>query len=888
MLLRPINNEAYMLNIKIHKYFNLSSMLCAFSVIFLSACSEKQSNNNPSLNSLIQQGKVYKEQSQFRATMTVAQNAIKIYPEKIDGYLLLADTYTDLGSTRQAIDLLESYTSSKNDLYYFQLLENYISIGKNISALTLLRSHPQEFKKQPSRLLIAEGNLALIEENIREAFSYFNQIPKSDEYYLKSQIGIAKIEIIDGDTDTALNTLNSILGIDQDNIDALQLQSYIYTSQKKYDDAEKTLTHILPLLPASDIFTPQRVSVLQSIIQVLTLQGRSAEATLYTQILSTEMPQFATANQMYTQALNSFKNNDIIKSKSILNDILLDSPGYTKATTLLGVILYGQGNIIEAEKYLSRVVDPETNSKELTQLYLISQIKLNKSNELLDMLDDLITTDTDFDTLSLYAIAAIDQRNTKKAKKALELMHNKDPDSSQLAFLQSRYYGTLKKPNYEKSISILSEALVRDRDNQSLQKAYIGNLLITEKNKQADDYINKISGIKEKSIERDLLIAQYHLYKSDYHKAEVKLKNNLLLEPNNIDTLYTLARAYQAQSKWNSALSVFKKVIEYYPDLVNGYQGTITSIIQQGIEPELLTMSLPKNYNQAVLNLVFSNYLLLKNKLDDANELITKQIDELPIQLQEQNQKIQKQIAIKRTILALKNKKYQKSRVISVENISKNPDEQVFYNILAKTEIEAKQYTEATKVIEQIGARFPGTPLLNIIKADLAWAKGEKKQAVKLYEQSWKTFPDNSIATKIYNALIDSDKIKASIFLSDWLKKLPTSITANISKAMELQSNKQNKQAILAYEKTLNLSPNNLISLNNAAWLYIEHDIDRAEVLAKKAYKLNPNNPSVLDTYGWILFKKGKSSEAKDMIKSALNILPNDLNIKAHWIDVQN
>ena len=48
--------------------------------------------------------------------------------------------------------------------------------------------------------MIAEGNLALGKENIREAFSYFNQIGKQDEYYFDSQIGIAKIEMIDGES----------------------------------------------------------------------------------------------------------------------------------------------------------------------------------------------------------------------------------------------------------------------------------------------------------------------------------------------------------------------------------------------------------------------------------------------------------------------------------------------------------------------------------------------------------------------------------------------------------------------------------------------------------------------------------------------------------------
>lgn len=883
-----MNSEANMFKNKITHYFNLPIALCILSIALLSACSEKQSSNNPSLVSLIQQGKAYKEQYQYKATMAVAQNAIKLYPEQIDGYLLLAASYSDIGSMRDAIHLLENYQYAKNEQYYFQLLENYIDIGKHISALTLLRANPDIFKKQPNRLLIAEGKLALSKENIREAFSYFNQIDKQDEYYFESQIGIAKIEMIDGDFNTAMKTLDAVLAIDKDHIETLKLKSYIYTTQKQYEKAETTLTHILPLLPASDIFTPQRISVLEAIIQVLTLQGRSAEATLYTQILSTEMPEFASANQRYAQALKAFKNKEVEKSKSILNEILTDTPGYTKATTLLGVILYGEGNITEAEQYLSKVIDPETNTKELTQLYLVSQIKLNKSSELLTMLDDLITPDTDFDTLALYSIAALDQKQMDKAKMALELMQNRQPDSSQLAFLQNRYYTSLEQPDYDQANQILTRALTLDESNLTLQKAYIGNLLLDGKMADADSYINNLNARKNKNIEQSLLIAQYNLYRKDYKQAESQLSQIRQTAPEHLDSLYTLAKVYQVQQQWGSALTVFQQIIKYHPDLVNGYQGTIASMLKQGKKPTFKTIPLPEESNNAVLNLVYSNYLLLSKQYQAAHDLLNKDMSLLPAQLQPQKKELQKQVNIKRAISALAKKDYQQSRVIAVENIKKSPDDAVFYNILAKTEIEAQQFSEAKKVIEQITARFPKNQTLDVIKADLSLAKGDTQEAIRLFKQAWSNSKEDATAAKLYATLMRNNKDQAPAFLTEWLIALPDSLAANLSKAMELQQDQQHTQAINTYEKILKVAPNNLISLNNAAWLYIDHDIDKAEALAQKAYSLAPSNPSILDTYGWILFKNGKKDEAKDMIKSALTILPDDVNIQSHWIDVQN
>ena len=41
--------------------------------------------------------------------------------------------------------------------------------------------------------------------------------------------------------------------------------------------------------------------------------------------------------------------------------------------------------------------------------------------------------------------------------------------------------------------------------------------------------------------------------------------------------------------------------------------------------------------------------------------------------------------------------------------------------------------------------------------------------------------------------------------------------------------------------------------------------------MAKKAVTLEPENSSFQDTYGWVLFKLGKYTEAEPWIKKALN-----------------
>ncbi len=82
----------------------------------------------------------------------------------------------------------------------------------------------------------------------------------------------------------------------------------------------------------------------------------------------------------------------------------------------------------------------------------------------------------------------------------------------------------------------------------------------------------------------------------------------------------------------------------------------------------------------------------------------------------------------------------------------------------------------------------------------------------------------------------------------------------------------QKDEAYIAYDSALVYNPSNISALNNYAYyLSLEHrDLDRAEEMSYKTIKAEPNNATYLDTYAWILFEKGKYSEARLYIDDAM------------------
>ncbi len=70
--------------------------------------------------------------------------------------------------------------------------------------------------------------------------------------------------------------------------------------------------------------------------------------------------------------------------------------------------------------------------------------------------------------------------------------------------------------------------------------------------------------------------------------------------------------------------------------------------------------------------------------------------------------------------------------------------------------------------------------------------------------------------------------------------------------------------AFTNYENALASNPANAMVLNNYAYFLTEEggDLDRAYDMSKRAIDLEPDNSTFIDTYAWILFKKGNLDEA--------------------------
>ncbi len=104
-------------------------------------------------------------------------------------------------------------------------------------------------------------------------------------------------------------------------------------------------------------------------------------------------------------------------------------------------------------------------------------------------------------------------------------------------------------------------------------------------------------------------------------------------------------------------------------------------------------------------------------------------------------------------------------------------------------------------------------------------------------------------------------------------------------KAFALEKKGNYRQALQLYERILEHNPDNVNVLNAVAYIMAlipEGDLSRALKLAKKAISRAPNNAAYNDTLGYVYYKRGEYNLAKNFLKKALSLKPDDSDIRKH------
>lgn len=201
--------------------------------------------------------------------------------------------------------------------------------------------------------------------------------------------------------------------------------------------------------------------------------------------------------------------------------------------------------------------------------------------------------------------------------------------------------------------------------------------------------------------------------------------------------------------------------------------------------------------------------------------------------------------------------------------------------------VATKRGGEAIKRLDDYSARYPesslgldakGALLLNDGKADDA--QDAFRLAIKRSPKWWIPYRDLARAQLAAN---DAAAAMETLRKAQPLVDQTEALSAELASQLERQGRVD--EAIGEYEALLRRFPQSDIAANNLAMMLVTYkkdsaSLDRAKQLA--AHFAGSANPSYLDTYGWVLYKRGETAESVPVLESVVAKAPNEPVARFH------
>ena len=225
-----------------------------------------------------------------------------------------------------------------------------------------------------------------------------------------------------------------------------------------------------------------------------------------------------------------------------------------------------------------------------------------------------------------------------------------------------------------------------------------------------------------------------------------------------------------------------------------------------------------------------------------------------------------------------------------------NDDFHSYDTLMAENYYKIESYKEARKIYNSLSKKgeayrwYASKQLARIYLKD-----GDKDKALKILTSAYNSLDQKEIYETFDYAefLKNNEKFEESIYFYSLILNqleedhpLYTEVTDGRGVAYERVGEwiKAEKDLLAS----LKVDPNQAYVINYLAYSWIEKGIKIKESLSmlKKANKLRSNDPYIIDSLGWALFKLERYEESKDYLQSAVKLMPGDPIVNDHYGDV--
>jgi putative PEP-CTERM system TPR-repeat lipoprotein len=200
---------------------------------------------------------------------------------------------------------------------------------------------------------------------------------------------------------------------------------------------------------------------------------------------------------------------------------------------------------------------------------------------------------------------------------------------------------------------------------------------------------------------------------------------------------------------------------------------------------------------------------------------------------------------------------------------------------LAKTYMMSGKPQEAIAEAKKLQREKPKQALGYVLEAELLAAQKKFAEAVVPMREGLARQPGPALAARQLALLQAANRTsEANAFADKWVKEHPKDVAFLVIVGQQRQQRGDVAGAMSAYRAALEIDDDNVVVLNNLAWMLNEQGKPEARDYAERAYQLAPLQPSIVDTYGTVLVKQGDTGRGLALLRMATNLQPGDPRLR--------
>jgi tetratricopeptide (TPR) repeat protein len=359
-------------------------------------------------------------------------------------------------------------------------------------------------------------------------------------------------------------------------------------------------------------------------------------------------------------------------------------------------------------------------------------------------------------------------------------------------------------------------------------------------------------------------------------RAEGHFAQALDIDPDNLGALYNLGVMAAASADWDSASGKFEQLLDAHPAYLPGLVSLTAVLQQQGslaeIRPRLMAAIAlaPDTVEPRVL---LARVEMAEGEMEAALDVIRGARENFPNEAG---------LDYLEGFALLKSERYEDAANAARDYLRSQPSDVRGLSLLVDAEIRSGNATKVRDDVKRFQSRNPDIAQVNILAGDVELAMDSPQAAVTYYEAAAKEEWTRVVAIRLARARQAAGAVNMTESLERWLSDNPTDAGIRLMSAQLLEANGEADRAVGHYKRLQADGNLGAVGMNNMAWQYHLKGNSEAVALAEEAHRLAPDNGSITDTLGWILFKAGETDRAVELLTLAASQSPDNSAIQDH------